>query len=303
MARFGNIAEQFFDDNGDPLSSGKLYFYESGTTTPKDTYSDASLSTANANPVVLDAAGRPGDIFFSGQAKCVVKNASDVTIDTYDYLGTSTADSPFGDWDGNTTYSQGDIRTGTDGLTYISLQDSNLGNNPTSSATYWSRLLLARYWNTNETYSANQYVVDTDGFLYRSVQGSNQGNDPSADDGTWWNQTISNKTLNTVTLQSHSVEDAPTETVYTATGTGEALTASKGPIWDYTMSANATFTDSLSNGQSLALILRGGDSYTFTPPTSIWVNTDTPTLTADDLIIVMKVAGVLILQYVGEVTN
>jgi hypothetical protein len=35
MARFGSIGKQYFDDSGNPLISGKLYFYEPGTTTPK----------------------------------------------------------------------------------------------------------------------------------------------------------------------------------------------------------------------------------------------------------------------------
>ena len=49
---------QFFDDNGDPLSGGKLYTYEAGTTTPLATYTDETGGTANTNPVILDSAGR-----------------------------------------------------------------------------------------------------------------------------------------------------------------------------------------------------------------------------------------------------
>jgi hypothetical protein len=49
---------QFFDNSGDPLGGGKLYAYAAGTTTPQDTYTTSALSTPNANPVILDAAGR-----------------------------------------------------------------------------------------------------------------------------------------------------------------------------------------------------------------------------------------------------
>lgn len=49
---------QFFDDNGDPLSGGKVYTYEAGTTTPLATYTDETGGTANTNPVILDSAGR-----------------------------------------------------------------------------------------------------------------------------------------------------------------------------------------------------------------------------------------------------
>jgi hypothetical protein len=40
------------------LSAGaKAYFFETGTSTPQDTYSDAGLTTPHAHPVVADAAG------------------------------------------------------------------------------------------------------------------------------------------------------------------------------------------------------------------------------------------------------
>ena len=43
--RFFSPNEQFFDDNGAVLNGGKLNFYETGTSTPLDTYSDETLST------------------------------------------------------------------------------------------------------------------------------------------------------------------------------------------------------------------------------------------------------------------
>ncbi len=48
---------QFFNRNGKPLAGGKLWSYVAGTTTPKATYSTYA-GAANANPVVLDSAGR-----------------------------------------------------------------------------------------------------------------------------------------------------------------------------------------------------------------------------------------------------
>lgn len=48
---------QFFD--GQTVAAGyKLYTYESGTTTPKTTYSDQAGSVPNTNPITLDADGR-----------------------------------------------------------------------------------------------------------------------------------------------------------------------------------------------------------------------------------------------------
>lgn len=51
------FAQQFFDDNGDPLNGGKVYTYLAGTSTPANTYS-TSTGTLNANPIVLSASGR-----------------------------------------------------------------------------------------------------------------------------------------------------------------------------------------------------------------------------------------------------
>ena len=51
-----------FDDNGDPLAGGLLYAYESGTTTPQDTYDESGV--ANTNPVVLNSAGE-ADVYLS----------------------------------------------------------------------------------------------------------------------------------------------------------------------------------------------------------------------------------------------
>jgi len=84
MTLFFSPRFQALDGNGDSISGGKLYFYETGTSTPKDTYSDSALTTPNANPVVADASGRFAGIFLSGSYKVVLKDSSDVTIWTED---------------------------------------------------------------------------------------------------------------------------------------------------------------------------------------------------------------------------
>jgi len=59
---------QFFDNNGDPLNGGKLYTYAAGTVMPKATYTNEGGATPNANPIVLDSAGR-SVVFLSGSYK------------------------------------------------------------------------------------------------------------------------------------------------------------------------------------------------------------------------------------------
>jgi len=72
-----------WDYSGNVLSGGKLYSYLAGTTTAKATYSDRSCSSANANPVVLDANGE-ATVFLSGTYKFVLKDSSDNTMWTLD---------------------------------------------------------------------------------------------------------------------------------------------------------------------------------------------------------------------------
>lgn len=79
----------YLDDNGSPLSGGLLYFYESGSSsTAKATYSDSSLTSANANPVVLDSAGRVnGEVFGDGAYRLIIKDSGGVEINTFDPVG------------------------------------------------------------------------------------------------------------------------------------------------------------------------------------------------------------------------
>lgn len=63
----------FTDQNGKPLTSGTVDFYAPGTTTRKTTWQDSSKSVSNANPVVLDAAGR-ALILGDGAYRQVVKD-------------------------------------------------------------------------------------------------------------------------------------------------------------------------------------------------------------------------------------
>lgn len=74
---------QFFDDNGNPLSGGKLYTYSAGTTTPKPTYTTEDATVENANPVILDSAGR-ATIFILGSYRFDLFDANDVLIDSTD---------------------------------------------------------------------------------------------------------------------------------------------------------------------------------------------------------------------------
>jgi len=104
--------------------------------------------------------------------------------------------------------------------------------------------------------------------------------------------------------ESLTVEGAVTannyiDTVYTLTGT--ALDPANGNTQSKTMSANTTFTDSLATGESIVLMLSGGDTYTVTYPTMTWIGGEAPTLTATDALVFWKVGSTLYGAYIGSV--
>ena len=88
LSPVGGAGAQFFDNNGNPLTGGKLYTYAAGTTTPQATYTSAAGSTFHTNPIVLDAAGRvPGssEIWLQfAPYKFILKTSTDVTLGTWD---------------------------------------------------------------------------------------------------------------------------------------------------------------------------------------------------------------------------
>jgi hypothetical protein len=80
---------QFFDNNGAPLNAGKIYTYQAGSSTPLATYTDSAGLTANANPIILGTSGRPPNEIWLNEGffyKFILKDSSDVTIQTYDNL-------------------------------------------------------------------------------------------------------------------------------------------------------------------------------------------------------------------------
>jgi hypothetical protein len=88
LSPFGN-GQQFFDDNGVPLSGGLIYTYQAGSSTPLVTYTDNSGIIANANPIVLDASGRtPQQIWLltGFSYKFVLQNSDGVLIQTLDNI-------------------------------------------------------------------------------------------------------------------------------------------------------------------------------------------------------------------------
>lgn len=84
-SRLLNQFTTYFDDLGAPVAGGTLYFYENGTTTPKDVYGDKALTTNLGSTELLDSAGRQvNDIWLNGTYTVVLKDADGVQVKSRD---------------------------------------------------------------------------------------------------------------------------------------------------------------------------------------------------------------------------
>jgi len=87
LSAFAGAGAQFFTDDNSVLSGGKIYTYAAGTTTPQNTFTSVTGSSANPNPIVLNSAGRlPEDMWLSEGVKYrfVLTDSNDVQIGEYD---------------------------------------------------------------------------------------------------------------------------------------------------------------------------------------------------------------------------
>jgi len=111
-------------------------------------------------------------------------------------------------------------------------------------------------------------------------------------------QTLTNKTLESVTLAN-----GYTEGVYSLTGTD--ISPSNGSIQHKILSGNTTFTESLSDGQSVTLMLNPS-TFAATWPTTTWIGSTAstaPALVASvyNCITFFQIAGTLYGKYEGRV--
>ena len=130
LSPVGGAAAQFFDDNGDPLSGGKLYTYDAGTTTPKTTWTGPTGAVTNSNPIILNAAGRPANEIWLQQGvsyKFVIKTSNDVLVATYDNIP-SAPQSPITNDASSISYQQGNLVTAGSFIVGQTYQIASVGN-------------------------------------------------------------------------------------------------------------------------------------------------------------------------------
>lgn len=185
MARLNRIGEQIQDDAGNPLLKGKIFFFESGTNTPKDTFKDVGLSTKNDNPVILTGAGRVPNIIYNGSAKAILTDADGVQLDSIDPYGGEFTQGVFSPWNALTLYDVPDKVIASNGFTYESITNGNEDNDPTTSPANWTRIKDIRVYNSLETYQIDDPVQASNGFIYSSKTADNLGNDPATSTINW----------------------------------------------------------------------------------------------------------------------
>src|SRR5450755_54165 len=81
------------DGNGVPRAGATYSFFQTGTSTPQNTFTDSTLVTPNANPVVADSNGLFPPIYLSASFdyKVILKDSAGVTIATRDPIGFTPA--------------------------------------------------------------------------------------------------------------------------------------------------------------------------------------------------------------------
>lgn len=112
--------QQFLTNSGSLGATYLLYTYDSGTSTPKATYTDATGATANTNPITLNSAGRPSSAIFlgSGSYSFELKTSSGTLIKRWDGVTSAQAatDAVLAELASNDTVSVGAKLIGIDQL-------------------------------------------------------------------------------------------------------------------------------------------------------------------------------------------
>ena len=198
--RFKNPVIKYTTDTLKTLPGALLYFYENGTTTPKTIYADPFKISALTNPVVADSAGIFVPIFLDGTYTAELKSAAGVTQTGWpvDNVGGEETGGEFDDYSAITSYTIGNIVTGSNGLYYISQANGNLNRDPTiggNRPTWWVELKLNTAYNAASTYEVGEWV--TFGGLWYLCKATATAQTPAANSAFWeleylaysWNST------------------------------------------------------------------------------------------------------------------
>jgi hypothetical protein len=196
--RFTNPVIKYTTDTLKTLPGALLYFYENGTSTPKVVYQDVALTTPHTNPVVASSAGNFAPIFLAGTYRVELKSAAGVTQSGWpvDNVGGEETQGQFDDWSSITSYYEGDLVTGSNGLRYqAKALQPNLNRDPLTSPTYWQEVRFTSEYNALSTYAVGDWVYYLGNWYKCKVIAT--GQTPSVNSAYWdaeknlfqWNST------------------------------------------------------------------------------------------------------------------
>ena len=170
MPRLIDAFEQFFDDNAQPLTSGMVDFFESGSSTVrKATFADAAETIPNPNPLIINGDGRCPNAYGTGNYRAVLRDKDFSQILERDPIGGNESIEFGADWLPEQIYSVTDVvRDG--GKYWQSVTSGNLGNKPElDSGANWTVALISS--DTNVTVKTIEALKDlpTDTYLEGQV--------------------------------------------------------------------------------------------------------------------------------------
>lgn len=274
---------QFFDDNGATLTGGLLYTYAAGTTTPLTTYSSSTGATANANPIVLDSAGRiSGEVWLINATpyKFVLKTSAGVTLWTNDNIAgipasNNTSFVLLGATSGQITLKAADI-AGTNTITFPASTGTVILSTSTGfTGTTTFETISATGDISGRTLNASGSIT-VGSYLYGS--GTGQFKIPA---GTTAQRAGSFTGIGSITGTTLSLSSVSAGAAYvgaTITGTGvtsgtriTAFVTGTGGAGTYTVSASQTVASTTITDQAVAGMIRYNSTLsTFEGYSSSW---------------------------------
>ena len=301
----------FLSISGSPITtSGTLAITYSGTALPvlnggtgQTTTQDAINSLAGAVTSGQYLRGNGANVVMSAIQSADVPTLNQNTTGTAAGLSTTLAATSGGT--GQTSYAVGDLLFASTTTALSKLADVATGNAIISGgvgvAPSYGKIGLTTHVSgtlpvANGGTGANTLTGILKGNGTSAVVAATAGTDYVTPTGV---ETLTNKTIDTLTLNKGYIE----QVFALGTSGSISLNPTNGSIQTCALTGNPTFTDSLSAGQSIVLMLTNGASYVVGWPTITWVTSAgnvAPTLTAANTFVFWKVSTTLYGAVVGS---